>query len=75
MVGSIVTEKGVVRSMQFPNLAVTRMACSELELEGKVLKALGEASTFTISADGSLMTLSNEAGLEIMQLSKNIVED
>lgn len=75
MVGSIVTEKGVVRSMQFPNLAVTRMACPELELEGKVLKALGEAYTFNISDDGSQMTISNESGFEIMQLTKNIVEE
>lgn len=75
MVGNILAKKDVVRSIEFSNIAVTRMACPNLELEGKVLKTLSEVYTYSLTPDGKKMILLDEAGLEIMQLNKNIVED
>lgn len=70
IMGQIVENPGVEKSMTFPNVAATRMACPQLELEGVVLEALNKVATYKLSPSNTQLTLLDKNGAELMILVK-----
>lgn len=52
--GGFETVEGNALSISFPGMAVTMMACPDMETEGKILKALNEVKTFGKLAGGGI---------------------
>lgn len=52
--GSFETNKENPRSISFPGVISTMMACPDMEVEGKVLKALNEVKSFDVLAGGGI---------------------
>lgn len=50
--GDFQTDSKNSRSISFPGTATTMMACPNMELEGKILKALNEVSSFDTLSEG-----------------------
>lgn len=67
--GSIITEESNIHSLSFPAIAVTMMACPDMDYERKVLDALNAVKTFDVSSDKSV-TLFDEDGKEQVLLKK-----
>lgn len=54
MNGGFETSAENARSISFPGVATTMMACPDMELEGKILKAINEVKSFDVLADGKI---------------------
>lgn len=67
--GSFVTDKDNSRSISFPGVAATMMACPDMEVEGRVLKAMNEVKSFDVLAGGGI-GLYNVDGVLVMVLEK-----
>lgn len=67
--GSFVTDKDNPRSISFPRVAATMMACPDMEVEGRVLKAMNEVKSFDILTGGGI-GLYNADGALVMVLEK-----
>lgn len=67
--GSFVTDKDNSRSISFPGVAATMMACPDMEVEGRVLKAMNEVKSFDVLAGGDI-GLYNADGSLVMVLEK-----
>lgn len=67
--GGFQTEEGNVASISFPNLISTMMACPNMDVEGRVTKALGAVKTFGKLASGD-MGLYDADGTLVMVLKK-----
>lgn len=70
IMGQIVINTAVEHSLSFPNVASTRMACPQLDLEGKVLQAISKVVTYKLSPSKSQLSLLDIAGEEILVLNK-----
>ena len=68
--GQIATDSKVNKSIRFPNVAVTRMMCANMEVEGKVLKALNDVSSYNLSPSTTELFLLNKEGIEVLRLVK-----
>lgn len=67
--GSFETNKDNARSISFPRVAATMMACPDMEVEGKVLSALNEVKSFDLLAGGGI-GFYNADGALVMVLTK-----
>ncbi|HJD75701.1 META domain-containing protein [Bacteroides reticulotermitis] len=54
MNGGFVTSVENAEAISFPAVMSTMMACPDMEVEGKVMKALNEVQSFKVQADGTL---------------------
>lgn len=54
MNGGFETNTGNARSISFPNVITTMMACPDMELEGKILKAMNEVKSFDVLSGGGI---------------------
>lgn len=62
--GGFLTDSKKPRAISFPGTATTMMACPDMELEGKILKALNEVKSFdTLSEGVGLYDASNKVVL------------
>lgn len=52
--GAFVTEEEVPASISFPQVAATMMACPDMEVEGRILKAMNEVKSFGKLANGGI---------------------
>ncbi len=68
--GQIVSNKEVNRSMSFPNVASTRMACPNMEVENQFLKALNSVETYKLSPSTTELTFLNPEGVEVLRFIK-----
>ena len=67
--GAFVTDENNASAISFPNLISTMMACPDMEVEGRVTKALSEVKTFARLAEGGI-GFYNAAGELILVLVK-----
>ena len=67
--GGIITEDGNPRSLSFPAVAATMMACPDMSIERKVLDALNAVKYFDVSAD-KVAGLYAEDGSQLLVLKK-----
>lgn len=67
--GAFVTDENNASAISFPNLISTLMACPDMEVEGRVTKALFEVKTFARLAEGGI-GFYNAAGELILVLVK-----
>lgn len=67
--GAFVTDENNASAISFPNLISTMMACPDMEVEGRVTKALSEVKTFACLAEGGI-GFYNAAGELILVLVK-----
>lgn len=67
--GSFATDKDNPRSISFPGMAATMMACPDMEVEGRVLAAMNEVKSFDVLAGGGI-GLYNADGTLVMVLKK-----
>lgn len=52
--GGFETSTDNAKSISFPGLASTMMACPDMETEGKIMKAISEVKSFDVLADGGI---------------------
>ena len=52
--GGFETSTSNAKSISFPGVASTMMACPDMETEGKILKALNEVKSFDVLAGGGI---------------------
>lgn len=52
--GGFETSESNVKSISFPGLAATMMACPDMEIEGKILQAMNEVKSFDVLAGGGI---------------------
>lgn len=52
--GGFETDKENPRSISFPNVISTMMACPDMEVEGKVMKAINEVKSFDVLSGGGI---------------------
>ncbi len=67
--GSIYIDPDKQNSMQFRNIATTRMTCPQIELEQKFLAALSQAATVAQGTDSSIV-FKNASGNTVLLLYK-----
>ena len=67
--GAFVTDENNASAISFPNLISTMMACPDMEVEGRVTKALSEVKTFARLVEGGI-GFYNAAGELILVLVK-----
>lgn len=67
--GGIITDENNPRSLSFPAIASTMMACPNMDIEKKVLNALNSTKSFDILADKSVV-LYSEDGTQLLVLKK-----
>lgn len=68
--GGFETDKENPRSISFPNVISTMMACPDMEVEGKVMKAINEVKSFDVLSGGGIGFYSADGTL-VMVLVKN----
>ncbi|MCK9179965.1 MAG: META domain-containing protein [Bacteroides sp.] len=66
--GGYKIDEKISNSLTFPALASTMMACMDMELEGKILKALDAVTTYKQTVEG--LALLNAEGNRVMTLLK-----
>lgn len=66
MNGGFETNKDNVRSISFPGVATTMMACPNMEIEGQVLKAINEVKSFDILSGGGIGLYNTDGALVIV---------
>lgn len=69
MNGAFETNKDNARSISFPGVITTMMACPDMEVEGQILKAINEVKSFDILSGGGI-GLYNADGALVMVLVK-----
>lgn len=69
MNGGFKTDAGNAKSIAFPALACTMMACPDMDTESKILKALNEVKSFDVLSSGGI-GLYDGAGSLIVVLTK-----
>ena len=52
--GGFETNTSNAKSISFPGVASTMMACPDMETEGKILKAMNEVKSFDVLAGGGI---------------------
>lgn len=67
--GGIVTEEGNPRSLAFPAIATTMMACPNMDTEKEVLNALNSTKSFDVFANKNV-ALYGEDGTQLLVLKK-----
>ena len=67
--GGFETDKENPRSISFPNVISTMMACPDMEVESKVMKAINEVKSFDVLSGGGI-GLYNADGTLVMVLVK-----
>ncbi|MEG1659888.1 MAG: META domain-containing protein, partial [Bacteroides sp.] len=67
--GDFSIDSSNARSIAFPALATTMMACPAMETEGKILKALNEVKSFDVLASGGI-GLYDASGSLVLVLAK-----
>lgn len=68
--GSIFVDPAKQNSLQFSNLATTRMACPDMEREQKFLVALEQVETAIPGKDKNTALLKDDQGQVMMQLTR-----
>lgn len=68
--GGIITDDSNPRSLSFPAVAATMMACPDMEVEGKVLNALNSVKLFDVLADKSVGLYSEDNTLLLLLKKK-----
>lgn len=69
MNGSIYMNPDIQNSLEFKNIATTRMTCPQIALEQQLLTALAQVTTVQLGKDGSLM-LDDANGHTLVTLTK-----
>ena len=64
--GAFKTTDGNPKSISFPALACTMMACPDMEVEGKVLKALNEVQSFSKLSGGGIGLYNSDDALVVV---------
>lgn len=72
--GQIEVDPDINRSMSFPHVASTRMACPNMAIENEVLKALNSVSTYKLSPSTTELSLLDKEGKEVLRFVKMIEE-
>lgn len=67
--GGIRTEEGVSQSIAFTQLISTMMACPDMEVEGRITKALNDTRSFGRTDEGGV-AFYNEAGERVLTLAR-----
>ena len=67
--GGIITEENNPRSLSFPAVAATMMACPDMSIERKVLDALNAVKSFDITTNKDV-TLYGEDGTQLLVLKR-----
>lgn len=70
MNGGFVVDKENVRSISFPGVACTMMACPDMEVEGKILKALNEVKSFDVLSGGGIGLYNGDGKLVLALVKK-----
>ena len=66
MNGGFETSAENAKSISFPGVATTMMACPDMELEGKILKAINEVKSFDVLADGKIGLYNADAKMVLL---------
>lgn len=64
--GGFVTDESNTSAISFPNLISTMMACPDMEVEGRITKALGEVKTFARLENGGFGFYNATGGLVLV---------
>lgn len=70
MNGAFTIDKDNARSISFPGMATTMMACPDMEVESKVLKAINEVKSFDVLAGGGIGLYSGDGTLVLVLVKK-----
>ena len=68
--GGFETDKENPRSISFPNVISTMMACPDMEVEGKVMKAINEVKSFDVLSGGGIGFYSADGTLVMVLVKK-----
>lgn len=69
MNGTFETDKDNARAISFPGVITTMMACPDMEVESKILKAINEVKSFDVLSGGGI-GLYDAGGALVMVLAK-----
>lgn len=70
MNGAFETNKDNARSISFPGVITTMMACPDMEVEGQILKAINEAKSFDVLAGGGIGFYNADGALVMVLVKK-----
>lgn len=70
MNGGFTTNADNARSISFPGVATTMMACPDMETEGKILKALNEVKSFDVLSGGGIGLYNADSALVLVLAKK-----
>lgn len=70
MNGGFVSSTEDPKAISFPAVMSTMMACPDMEVEGKVMKALNEVKSFAIQEDGTVSLYDANSGIALLLKKK-----
>ena len=68
--GGFETSTSNAKSISFPGVASTMMACPDMEVEGKVMKAINEVKSFDVLSGGGIGFYSADGTLVMVLVKK-----